>query len=199
MSAEEEIEVVQCFTTSPIMVYSFPSTRLYIDLPIMSNFDPTLYLDQKYDCYAYIGGQKYEVKECIRVGISYMRGFFLSSIISEHYVIPMGNLILPDCNMQDFETNNEVGVAKTINSIMLQYTNEVYNILGTHLTDIELTPSTINECYQLHLSFNYTDVLNYVNSKYSTNYTSGVEIKCYILKVINYFFGILISAGSKSN
>lgn len=191
-----EIETVHSFTTVP-MVFSFPSSRLYIDLPAMTSADPTQYIAEKYDCYAYIRGEKYEVKECIRVGISFLDTNTLSSIISSCYTLPMGNLYIPDVTMKDFWTNNEIGNTKTINCYEFKYADEVFTILNCNPRDVLITPSTDNQCYQIHVSFEYEEVLNYVNSKYDTSYSTGEEISCYILLVVNYFYGTLISAGTK--
>lgn len=190
--------VVHNFTISP-MFYSFPSTRLYVDTPMMSSSDPMVYLPDKYDCYAYVGGQKYEVKECIQVGISFLDDAQLSSIIHEQFVLPMCNLKLPDSSQIDFWTNDEINNSKNIDCYKFNYDNEVFTIAGIEQITVQITPSTNNQCYQISLSFNYTEVLDYINNTYSTSYTSGDQITCYVLSVSNYFNGNLLSAGSKTS
>lgn len=192
-------EVVHSFAMSPIMVYSFPSTRLYVDMPIMESSDPVQYQSEKYDCYAFVEGQKYEIKELLNLGISFLDTNELSSLYNSYYTQPMCNCLVRDSSGNDFWSNDEIGNLKSVESYRFSYSDEVFSITGIENKNVTITQSTDNQCYQIHLSFNYNDVLDYINTTYSTNYTSRVEIKCYMLLVINYFYGILLNAGVKSS
>jgi hypothetical protein len=107
------------------------------------------------------------------------------------------------CNIY---TRDDIGTKIWSNDVSGQNVNfNVYNFTGDYDNFIidSIIPrdaiiSTIYDSatFNLHLSFNYENVLTYINTTYSQNYLPGVNIDGYAILVLNMYNGLEINVGT---
>lgn len=198
-------EVKHSFSTYP-MCYSFSSGKVILDVWDLQSIVGTKYFDTKYDGYVYINSTSYKIEGLIQVGVASGFSENNSSIIG---MLSYGNWIL-----RDFDTNTNVNTSDIIGTTILtslifssfkddslmDYYASKYNIGDSNINieTFNIVQGVNIQSIDLYLSYNYLDVLNYINLTYNCNYSFGTIIDCYLILSIDDYQCILLSAGTKS-
>lgn len=186
-------EIKHSFEGPPIfrMLDTGTDRPLDLDLTLVTD-TATTYLPDLYDGYVYISNTPYEIKGLIKVGIRKGISTNNSTLSDNECLLCYGEWILRHIDGYNFNTTSYIN--QSVNIIWAKHNGVTMSIFNNY--PLTIINGVDIKSLDMYLSFNITDVVNYLNTTYSLGIDNTTALDVYLLISIDNYHGVLLHAGS---